>query len=313
MAEYPSNPGPLPARDFCNSWGDGNPVLGKGALGNPDKKHMYYTGSDREKQVITVQTMLQELGYDVGAAGSDGKFGNNTEKAVMAFQQDHRDWNGEGLKVDGLVGPETADALNRMMVGRWYDQYQTPPELVGGKAYHSVTPKILAKNFSITTGDAEKVKIFLMNKSAGYGDVVKIKLIDHERQPLKNTHYRLEIDEESFSPVEGETDTEGILSELIPKKAMTGRLILDICVFDLVILPKLDPAGEFTGALVRLSNLGYPVDIPDEYSESQSIGQEPDISQQFKVALLEFQQDNNLSPSGSLDNETVNKLDDVYG
>lgn len=166
MAEYPPNPGPLPARDFCNGWGEGNPVLGKGALGNPDRKHMYYTGNDREKQVTTVQTMLGELGYDVGSSSPDGKFGNNTEKAVMAFQEDHKDWEGEGLKVDGLVGPDTADALNRKMVGKWYDRYRTPAELYPEVALVTAVKEAVLGSINTELTREERVRLVIADADA---------------------------------------------------------------------------------------------------------------------------------------------------
>lgn len=56
-------------------------------------------------QVKKIQTQLQRLGYDVGTTGIDGKYGPRTEKAVRRFQQDN------SLKVDGIVGPETVNAL----------------------------------------------------------------------------------------------------------------------------------------------------------------------------------------------------------
>ena len=51
------------------------------------------------------QELLIKLGYDVGSSGADGKFGNKTREAVMAFQRD------KGLNADGGVGPLTWDAL----------------------------------------------------------------------------------------------------------------------------------------------------------------------------------------------------------
>ncbi len=51
--------------------------------------------------VAECQERLMKLGYDLGKYGADGKFGNVTEKAVKAFQQD------QGLAADGIVGPAT--------------------------------------------------------------------------------------------------------------------------------------------------------------------------------------------------------------
>lgn len=57
------------------------------------------TGDD----VLYLQQSLNRLGYNCGNA--DGIFGNNTKKAVLAFQQDH------GLEYDGIVGNNTWSEL----------------------------------------------------------------------------------------------------------------------------------------------------------------------------------------------------------
>lgn len=54
--------------------------------------------------VVQLQTELNYLGYNVGAA--DGIFGVKTKAEVVAFQ------TAKSLSVDGLVGLMTADALN---------------------------------------------------------------------------------------------------------------------------------------------------------------------------------------------------------
>ena len=56
--------------------------------------------------VTLVQTKLIQLGYDLAPYGADGKFGNKTMTAVMAFQRD------SGLPADGVVGPATYEALD---------------------------------------------------------------------------------------------------------------------------------------------------------------------------------------------------------
>lgn len=50
-----------------------------------------------------VQTALQKLGFDPGQA--DGKDGPRTQQAVRAFQANVT------IKIDGIVGPETRQAL----------------------------------------------------------------------------------------------------------------------------------------------------------------------------------------------------------
>jgi hypothetical protein len=155
MAENPENPVPLPAAKFCNRKGGGkpNPIYGEGALGNTFTGRMYYQGDDRESLVRTAQEMLTGLGYSVGPKGADGIFGNETEKGVKEFQKEHKDWDDNPLVVDGLIGPETSDALNREMVGLWYDAYQTPVELTKESALLTVTAEALKKAQPYTIED----------------------------------------------------------------------------------------------------------------------------------------------------------------
>jgi cell division septation protein DedD len=62
-------------------------------------------GGENDPAVVTdLQEALTAAGYNPGTA--DGTFGEQTESAVVAFQE------ANGLAVDGRVGPETAAALN---------------------------------------------------------------------------------------------------------------------------------------------------------------------------------------------------------
>jgi serine/threonine protein kinase len=77
----------------------------------PWKSCNFYSGTaltqygDSGKRVSEVQCILQKRGYDIGAGGVDGQFGNDTRAAVKRFQQRN------GLQVDGQVGAETWPAL----------------------------------------------------------------------------------------------------------------------------------------------------------------------------------------------------------
>lgn len=62
-------------------------------------------GSTRTYLVKAVQIALLCHGYSVGSAGIDGDCGNDTDAAIRAFQKAH------GLKVDGIAGPATFNAL----------------------------------------------------------------------------------------------------------------------------------------------------------------------------------------------------------
>lgn len=65
----------------------------------------------RGDEVKLIQTALYTMGYSLGPEGVDGIFGQHTQAAVMQFQQDH------GLTVDGIVGPQTAQALSISLDG----------------------------------------------------------------------------------------------------------------------------------------------------------------------------------------------------
>lgn len=74
--------------------------------------------------VKTLQTRLNELGYDCGKV--DGKYGDKTAAAVKAFQKDH------GLKVDGIAGEQTQTALNGAKSVEYYSV--TIPHVTGSQA-----------------------------------------------------------------------------------------------------------------------------------------------------------------------------------
>ena len=59
------------------------------------------------QDVKDCQTMLYNLGYNLGSYGIDGDYGRATESAVKEFQRDH------SLTIDGVCGPMTWDALEK--------------------------------------------------------------------------------------------------------------------------------------------------------------------------------------------------------
>lgn len=121
-------------------------------------------GDTRKDLVKHLQKMLIAIGYDLGEFGSDkdgvdGVFGEFTEKAVRKFQGENKDWEGNELKVDNKVGPRTSDALNRTMVNQWYDDYQTPQELLPDMLLLTSTVRALKEKLEVEIKDALKVKI----------------------------------------------------------------------------------------------------------------------------------------------------------
>ena len=62
-------------------------------------------GMMKSVAVKSMQGALIAHGYDCGPDGADGDFGENTEKAVIKFQEEHL------LQVDGEFGPECQGCL----------------------------------------------------------------------------------------------------------------------------------------------------------------------------------------------------------
>lgn len=75
----------------------------------PAKKPTIKRGS-KGTYVEQLQTILVNLGYDLGSKAVDGIFGKKTEAAVKKFQK------ANGLAVDGIVGPKTWTAIDQVGV-----------------------------------------------------------------------------------------------------------------------------------------------------------------------------------------------------
>ncbi len=71
----------------------------------------------RGPQVMEIQALLKKIGYDPGPI--DGIYGNQTKTAVADFQRDNN------LTVDGIIGPQTYNALQPLLLG--YDTYYIQP------------------------------------------------------------------------------------------------------------------------------------------------------------------------------------------
>ena len=71
----------------------------------PEKN--FLSRGDQGEQVKNLQKQLISLDYSCGDTGADGDFGEDTEKAVKAFQKEH------DLASDGAAGPETIKKLER--------------------------------------------------------------------------------------------------------------------------------------------------------------------------------------------------------
>jgi peptidoglycan L-alanyl-D-glutamate endopeptidase CwlK len=81
-------------------------------------------------EVVALQTALRKAGFDPGAI--DGFFGLGTQAAVLAFQRSER------LAADGIVGPNTAKALQLATI-------PTVPSAIPG-----VTVQVVSRMFPVT-------------------------------------------------------------------------------------------------------------------------------------------------------------------
>lgn len=84
------------------------------------------------EHVRDVQKKLNRLGF--GPLGEDGVFGRGTEAAVKLFQQ------AEGLPVDGIVGPQTFEAL------------EPPKEPVSFQTMADLFPGVLQQTYRLKGG-----------------------------------------------------------------------------------------------------------------------------------------------------------------
>lgn len=91
--------------------------------------------------VKELQSMLLELGYDLGSRRDDGDFGDATESAVRKFQKEHK------CDVDGQVGPQTLAALNDVFnaQGDGHTADARSVRIVGGQCYVRSAPNTSGK------------------------------------------------------------------------------------------------------------------------------------------------------------------------
>lgn len=133
----------------------------------------------------------------------------------------------------------------------------------------------------------------------------KLKLSDGAFQPYASRPYELTVDGRRYS---GTTSGDGTVAQDIPKGATKAHLVLwegeppagKSHVWDIAIE---DPAAASTteGARIRLANLGYET------------GAGPGMDPKTKQAIIDFQEDHDLEPSGALDAATAAKLSEVHG
>lgn len=107
-------------------------------MGIPEKRN-YLRKGDSGDEVKQLQQNLIKLGYNCGAAGADGIFGNATEKAVKAFQKDN------GLTEDALAGEKTQNQIKNLLQKKSSVKYYIQAGAYGTKENADVMVKMLKK------------------------------------------------------------------------------------------------------------------------------------------------------------------------
>jgi len=121
-------------------------------------------------------------------------------------------------------------------------------------------------------------------------------------EPRRNEAYTLEIDGKLFR---GKTDANGCIEVAIPPDAKGGTLTVGERRWHQQVIPielgGMDPVTEIFGVQKRLRSLGF---------DCQPTGELDDLT---SAAVASFQQAEDLSPTGDLDQQTIEKLKSRYG
>ncbi|GAA0454150.1 N-acetylmuramoyl-L-alanine amidase [Alkalibacillus silvisoli] len=86
-----------------------NSSSSSGGSDSSGSSHYLLQNGDSGSEVEQLQNDLREAGERLPRHGADGIFGDETESAVRSFQRS------AGIQVDGIVGPETRQALEEVI------------------------------------------------------------------------------------------------------------------------------------------------------------------------------------------------------
>jgi len=155
-----------------------------------------------------------------------------------------------------------------------------------------VVPDIRQKE---ETGQTEQRHRF---RKKGSVSTLKIQLVD-DKKPKDNVKYTLEVDGHF---IEGTTDSDGYVEQFIPVDAKRGTILCEGEDPIPLLFGTLDTIDTTRGIQDRLMNLGY--DCSGELGRPQA---------KTKLAIKQFQQENDLTISGQADQATTDKLKALHG
>lgn len=126
-----------------------------------------------------------------------------------------------------------------------------------------------------------------------------IQVVNLDYEPIANMPYELTMGEVK---VTGKTSKDGLIVQKLPPDTTTGALTCDGFTREVAFTP-LDDASTVKGAQARLMNL----------AAGTADAQEGVLDEHTQLALMRFQNKNDLPISGQLDDATVSKLKERYG
>lgn len=126
---------------------------------------------------------------------------------------------------------------------------------------------------------------------------IVVKLGDDD--PAANEPYDIVVDGRCF---QGITDDTGTLEQPIPADARKAHLLLKkLGLIWVLKLGHLDPPNTVTGVQARLSNLGFKCGPVDGI-----------VGPMTQAAIEQFQMSQNLTVSGKLDDQTINRMEEIH-
>jgi hypothetical protein len=144
-------------------------------------------------------------------------------------------------------------------------------------------------------GETGKVHNFQLK---GVPARLNLRLKDAWGQPRANVQYTLTVDDQSFS---GRTGEDGLISEVIPPRALRAELRLETGEQWNLDLGHINPVEYASGVQARLKNLGY---YRGEISGT--------LDDATREAIRAFQGERGLDPTGEPDQETRDALMEAH-
>lgn len=149
-------------------------------------------------------------------------------------------------------------------------------------------PEIQIKSLAVETEQTHRFRRHTQRR-------LHLKFENESGEPIANSGYSLNVEGDWR---EGTTDDDGWLDEPIPMDAESASLTLLDTIYPLHI-GHLDPIDTVTGIQARLRNLGLDAGDIDN-----------DLGPRTEAALRAFQEANDLEPTGELDEQTRQALEE---